>query len=107
MDSNGYPFVDYNEEVARDLLKQERFSSYPLVNLVGGKSWRVKSNYIGLFVSINNVFDEKFKTGGFEQGRSANYKTLKEDINREKRIFGSRYWYGNGTTYYLNAYIRF
>ena len=107
MDSNGYPFTDYNEEDARELLKQERFSSYPLVNLVGGKSWRVKSYYIGLFASINNVLDEKFKTAGFEQGRNANYKTLKEDVDRERRIFGSKYWYGNGTTYYLNAYIRF
>lgn len=106
-DSNGYSFVDYNEEKATELLKQERFNSYPLLNLVGGKSWRVKRYYIGLFASINNVLDEKFKTGGFEQGRSANYKTLKEDANREKRIFGSKYWYGNGATYYLNAYIRF
>ncbi|HLW14631.1 MAG TPA: TonB-dependent receptor [Flavobacteriaceae bacterium] len=107
MDSNGYPFADYSEEVARELLKQERFGSYPLVNLVGGKSWRVKAYYIGLFASINNVLNEKYKTGGFEQGRSANYKTLKEDVDREKQIFGSKYWHGNGATYYLNAYIRF
>lgn len=107
MDSSGYPFNNYDEDVARELLKQERFDSYTLVNLVGGKSWRIDDYFIGFFASVNNVFNQKYKTGGFEQGRNANYQTLSEDVGKEKRVFGPKYWYGNGTTYYLNLYFRF
>lgn len=107
MDSSGYPFVEYNEDIARELLKQERLSSYTLVNLVGGKSWRKGTYFIGLFASINNILNKEYITGGFEQGRKANYRTLKEDVDKEERVFGHKYWYGNGTTYYLNLNLRF
>jgi hypothetical protein len=90
-----------------NLLKQEQFDSYVLVNLIGGKSWRVKSSYIGFFVSLNNIFDVLYKTGGFEQSRNANYRTLKEDRERDQPIFGNKYWYGTGASYYANAYLRF
>ena len=106
-DSDGLPLLNYDSRIAKDLLKQEQFSDYFLLNAVGGKSWRVKNNYIGFFISINNILDEVYKTGGFEQSRNANYNTLKEDRDREQPVFGSKYWYGTGTTYYANAYVRF
>ena len=34
-------------EIARGLLKQEEFDSYMLVNVVGGKSWKVDDYFIG------------------------------------------------------------
>ena len=88
-------------------MKQEEFDSYMLVNVVGGKSWKINDYFVGFFATINNVFDKEYKTGGFEQGRSANYRTLSEDVSNEKRVFGPKYWYGYGTTYYLNVYVRF
>ncbi len=106
-DSDGLPLLNYDENIARDLLKQEQFDNYFLLNAVGGKSWRVKDYYIGFFVSINNMLDEVYKTGGFEQSRNANFRTLKEDRDREQPVFGSKYWYGTGTSYYGNVYIRF
>lgn len=106
-DSNGYALVDYDEDRARELLKQESFDSYTLIHIAGGKSWRVEKYFIGFFASVNNLFNQKFKTGGFEQSRNANYKSLNEDVSKEKRIFGYKYWYGNGTTYYLSLYLRF
>ena len=105
--ADGMPLVNYDENTARQLLKQEQFPDYFLLNAVGGKSWRVKNSYIGFFMSINNILDEVYKTGGFEQSRNANYNTLKEDKDREQPVFGSKYWYGTGTTYYANAYVRF
>ena len=64
--------------------------------------------FIGFFATINNVLDQEYKTGGFEQSRTANYRNLKEDKSRENGpVFGPRYFFGNGTTYYVNAYIRF
>lgn len=106
-DFDGALFNDYDAETARELLKQEEFDSYMLVNVVGGKSWKVNDYFVGFFATINNVLDKEYKTGGFEQGRSANYRTLSEDVSNEKRVFGPKYWYGYGTTYYLNVYVRF
>ncbi|WP_031426408.1 TonB-dependent receptor [Flavimarina sp. Hel_I_48] len=106
-DTDGLPFNDYDPQLARELLKQERFEDYMLVNAIGGKSWRVGSYYVGFFAVINNVLNTTYKTGGFEQGRSANFRTLQEDAQRETRIFGPKYWSGYGTSYYLNFYIRF
>ena len=104
---DGLPFSDYNSSIARDLLKQEKFDDYMVVNLIGGKSWKIDDYYIGFFASINNILNQEYKTGGFEQGRNANYHELLEDVNNPKRVFGPKYWYGRGTNYFLNLYFRF
>lgn len=106
-DSDGFPIIDYDPALAAELLKQEKFDSYFLLNAVGGKSWRVKQYFVGFFISINNILDKEYKTGGFEQGRNANYKTLKKDVAGQQRVFGPKYWYGYGTSYYINFYCRF
>jgi len=112
-DVDGVPFIDNETGVAvtqdqvNALLKQEKFNDAFLVNLVGGKSWRIKNNYVGFFMGVNNVLGEVFKTGGFEQSRNANYPQLKQDKQLDKPIFGPKYWYGNKTSYYLNVYLRF
>ncbi len=106
-DVDGLPIINYDERTAKDLLKQEQFDEYILVNAIGGKSWRIKSNYLGFFVSLNNILDVVYKTGGFEQSRNANYPALKEDRERDQPLFGSKYWYGTGASYYANMYYRF
>ena len=107
LDDDGLPFVDYDEEVARGLLEQERFEDYLVVNLVGGKSWKLGDKYLGLFGSINNLLGEAYRTGGYEQARGANYRTLLQDTQAPRRRFGPKYWYGRGTTFFLNLYLRF
>jgi len=104
---DGLPFNDYDIDTARDLLKQERFDDYMVVNMIGGKSWKIDDYYVGFFASINNILDKKYRTGGFEQGRNANYQQLLQDTNKPKRVFGPKYWYGRGTNYFLNLYFRF
>ncbi len=106
-DVDGQPFIDYDENLAKSLLKQERFDDYMVVNLTGGKSWKVNQYYIGFFASVNNLLDEVYKTGGFEQGRNANYRQLRDDQALHKPVFGSKYWYGRGTNYFVNVYVRF
>lgn len=106
-DADGLPRNDYDAEIAKQLLKQEKFGDYMIVNLVGGKSWRLNNNFVGVFMSINNLLDVRYKTGGFEQGRNANYTEVKADADNAIPRFGPKYWYGRGTTYFLNAYIRF
>jgi len=113
LDKDGVPFVNENtqnqisQEDVKGLLSQERFDENFLVNLVGGKSWKIKGTYLGLFASINNVLGAVYKTGGFEQSRKANYKELKEDKELELPLFGPKYWYGNGTSYYLILSVYF
>ncbi|WP_286760310.1 hypothetical protein [Salegentibacter sp. UBA1130] len=105
-DSDGLPILNYDENVAEKLLKQEQFKDYMLVNAIGGKSCLVKGKFIGFFVSLNNIFDKLYKTGGFEQSRNANYRTLKQDRERENPIFGPKY-YGTGASYFAMIYVRF
>ena len=104
---DGLPFNDYDVTIARDLLRQEKFDDYMVVNMIGGKSWKIDNYFVGFFASINNILDQKYRTGGFEQGRNANYQQLLQDTNKPKRIFGPKYWYGRGTNYFLNLYFRF
>ena len=106
-DSDGLPFNDYDPDLARELLKQEEFDDYLTVNAIGGKSWKIGDYFVGFFASINNILDKEYKTGGFEQGRNANFRELRDDNANPKRVFGPRYWYGRGTTYFVNVYFRF
>lgn len=105
-DFDGNAFNDYDEGLARQLLEQEQFDDYMVVNLVGGKSWKIGKYFVGLFASVNNLLGEVYKTGGFEQGRNANYRELRDDQALQTPVFGSKYWYGRGTTYFLNLSIR-
>lgn len=106
-DINGFPFPEATQVRARELLKQEQFDDYFLVNLVGGKSWKIKKDYIGFFASINNVFDVVYKTGGFEQARNANYRQLNQDVSSGTPSFGPKYYYSFGRTYFINIYFNF
>ncbi len=106
-DRFGLPFEDIDLELAKKLLKQEKLENTYLLNFTGGKSWRIKDTYLSLFFSINNTFDQIFRTGGYEQSRTANYGDLVEDTSNgsDRRNFGNKYWYGLGRTFFLNLAI--
>ena len=107
-DSDGLPINDFDAGVARELLKQQEFDDYFLVNITGGKSWRVDNYFLGFFATINNVLDQQYVTGGFEQSRNATFRNVRDDQARENGpVFGPRFFFGNGTTYYANFYVRF
>jgi len=107
LDTDGIPINDFDEKIARELLQQEKFNPYYLLNIVGGKSWKIKNKYIGFFATVSNILNTTYKTGGFEQSRNANYNTLLEDKNRDKPLFGPKYWFGYGTSFYVSVYLRF
>ena len=77
-DDGGAPFNDYDPALAKQLLQQERFDNYTTVNMIGGKSWKIGDKYISIFASVSNLFNTQYKTGGFEQGRNANFRELKK-----------------------------
>jgi hypothetical protein len=103
----GVEFLDATEENVNELLRQQPLDNFYLLNLVGGKSWLTNGKYIGIFASVNNVFDTKFRTGGYEQSRNGNYGQLKQDNLSGSPSFGPKYWFGYGRTYFLNLAISF
>jgi CarboxypepD_reg-like domain len=103
------PPITVDQNLADSYLHQEKFDPFALVNVVGGKSWKIQKKYtLGLFANINNVLDQSYKSGGFEQPRSGNYRQLYED-HQGGGIgpFGPKYFYGYGRTYMVNLYLTF
>jgi hypothetical protein len=103
----GVGYVGATPDAVSKALKQEKFDPVTLVNLVGGKSWKVGSDTFGFFASVNNVFNVTYKTGGFEQSRKATFPDYQADNANGTPSFGSKYFYGYGRTYFLNLYINF
>lgn len=103
--ANGFPFPEATFERGNELLKQEKFDPIMLLNISGGKSWRIHRKYVGLFASVNNLTNLVYKTGGFEQARNANFRALNQDVSSGTPSFGSKYYYGYGRTYFLNLTI--
>ena len=106
-DLEGLPFPEASTERADQLLKQEKFSDVTLVNLTGGKSWRIKGKTIGFFASVNNVFDVLYKTGGFEQTRNANFREVNQDVSSGTPAFAPKYFFAFGRTFFVNLYVNF
>lgn len=104
---DGLGFPGANEESVRKALKQEKFAEFNLLNVTGGKSWRVDNTTIGFFASVNNVLDTTYKTGGFEQSRKATFPEQQADNANGTPSFGSKYFYGYGRTYFVNLYVNF
>lgn len=107
LDSSGLPLQNIAKEEYRELLTQEQFPAYFVLNAIGGKSWKIKQRYVGFFVSLQNLLNTTYKTGGFEQGRNANYTLAIEDANRTTPIFSPKYWWGRGPTFFSSIYYRF
>ncbi len=103
----GATFPDANTTNVRNLLSQRALDDFYLLNLVGGKSWLKKGKYISLFISINNLFDTVFRTGGYEQSRNGNFGQLSQDNLSGSPSFAPKYWYGFGRTYFLNLALSF
>ena len=100
--ASGFPFPEATEERAKVLLEQEKLDPVALLNVIGGKSWRLSKRYLGLFFSVNNVLDTKYKTGGYEQSRNANFRQRDQDLASGTPSFGNKYYNGYGRTYYFN-----
>ncbi|WP_396198156.1 carboxypeptidase-like regulatory domain-containing protein [Flavobacterium sp.] len=107
LNSIGISYPGATEAAVRQALKQEKFANFNLLNLTGGKSWRIDTTTIGFFASINNVLDTTYKTGGFEQSRKATFPDLQADNANGTPSFGPKYFYGYGRTYFLNVYVNF
>lgn len=101
----GMQFPEASPENVDLLLKQKEMAPVYLLNLIGGKSWKLKDTYISTFFSLSNVFDHQFQSGGFEQGRNGNYGQVYQDQLSANPLFGPKYWYGQGRSFFLNLVV--
>lgn len=110
-------YIDFNPDrrraVAFDLVekgsdqwnrihRQEVTESAIMVNVFGGKSWRIqRGKFIYLNVGVNNLLNAKdIITGGFEQ-RRYNFQ------DRDPDTFPSRYFYAQGINFFTSLAYRF
>ncbi|NER10199.1 TonB-dependent receptor [Muriicola jejuensis] len=103
----GRQFESIEEGDLRTMLNQDPIPPVYLLNLTGGKSWLHKGKYISAFLSVNNLFDVVYKSGGYEQSRNGNYGQMYRDHLSGSPSFGPKYWYGFGRTFFLNLAISF
>ncbi len=104
---NGTPIHNLNNNLMTLFRKQEQLKNFTLVNLSGGKSWKLNSTYLSLFWTVQNILDIDYRTGGFSSSRAANYSEQLNEYNREQPLFGSRYFVGNGRTFFTGIYYSF
>ncbi len=86
-------------------LKQTSLPNFILVNLVGGKSWLKQGRYVSVFLSVNNLLNTYYRTGGYEQSRKAYLQVYNEDQRGGTPSFDTKYWQGSGRTFFLNLML--
>jgi hypothetical protein len=83
----------------RQQLEQEKYPVAYTIDVFGGASWQLKNiGIIGLNGNVQNILNQNFKTGGFEQ--------LRYDVTLLNK-FPSKYYYSFGLTFFVQAYYRF
>lgn len=105
---SGTPYVGLTEDMLRNVLAPHQLPSAYFFNANAGKSWRVGAYYVMITASVNNVFDNtKYITGGFEQTRRVTVPGFIQENERETPLFGPKYWYTQGRSYFINLQVRF
>lgn len=104
--STNLPYAGLTQSSLDELLKQQKFSDEFMLNVNAGKTFRFGKYYMGVSLTVNNVLNNKdYITGGFEQLRLANYADYSNADYRT--TFGSKTWRNQGTSYFLNVFLRF
>ena len=89
-----------NPALWESILFQEKVPANYTADIFGGKSWRIKDQFIYLTVGINNILNNRnFIIGGYEQSRF-DFET--KDVNR----FPPRYFYAYGANYFIGLSFR-
>ena len=93
--------MDTDYDVIKKYTAETRLPEALTFDISGGYSVRLHSNYLLFMFNVQNVFNKKnIKTGGYEQGR-INLSDL------ESTRFDPMYYYGYGTTFFLQISYRF
>ena len=97
--------ANITEQDLKEILKQEKVSNEMMLNLNVGKTFRLGDYFLGISLTVNNLLNNKnYISGGFEQLRLGNYDNALNQY--QQKLLGPRLFYGSGTTYFLNVYLR-
>ena len=92
------------ESIIKSMTQKER----ELPDIIdGNRRKRIPGGAGRTIKEVNNLLNQEYRTGGFEQGRNANFRQLRDHKALDTPVFGNKYWYGRGTTYFLNVNLRF
>ncbi len=94
--------IGINESDFQKVLRQRPLPPVYLLNLTAGKSWKKGPHYVSLFLSVVNLFDRPFYSGGYQQGRNGNYLQWTQDHLGGSPSFGTKFWPGAGRTFFAN-----
>lgn len=104
----GAPYAGASEDSLRELLQPVKLPAAYFINANIGKSWRLGAYYVLITASVNNILDNtKYITGGFEQTRRVTFPSFVQENDREFPLFGPKYWYNQGRSYFINLQVRF
>jgi len=102
------PYDNVTEQNVRALLKQTKSDDQFMLNANIGKSFLLGKYRMGVSFMINNILNNRnYVTGGFEQGRNANFEDAYSDSFRPIGLFSPKLWYDRGLSYFTNVYLRF
>ncbi|MGI9652375.1 carboxypeptidase regulatory-like domain-containing protein [Chryseobacterium sp. RLHN22] len=102
------PYPGATPELIQQLTAQTKFDDQFMLNANAGKSFLIGKYRMGISLSVNNILNNRnYVTGGFEQGRLANFPAVLEESQRQTPYFGPKLWYDRGTTFFTNVYLRF
>lgn len=97
------PYANATNQSVKSLLKQKKYEDAWVFNANIGKSFRIGKYYMGVSLSVNNIFNERgLVSGSFEQGRYANYEQLSFDHSLTTPLFGDKLFYDRGRSYFVN-----
>lgn len=98
----GAPAAGVSPVEFQQALRLDPLPTVYLLNMIGGKSWRTDTHYISVFLSVSNLLDTFFLSGGYQQGRNGHYLQWYRDQLSGRPSFGPKFWPGFGRTFFIN-----
>jgi len=81
---------------------RERLAEASLLRVSVGRSWRKFGGFASVYLSVSNLLNTDFRTGGFEQSRHGHIDEWSEDALSGRPVFGNKYWFGQGRNFSLS-----
>ena len=91
-----------------DVFGQEEYPNAITFDAFFRKSWKKDKYYIQLLGSVNNILNNTFRSGGFEQLRLRYRSEFDANENLQlTNLFPPRYYYAYGTTYFITLSVSY
>ncbi len=99
----GNPATDV---LIEDIYGQEKYPRAITFDAFARKSWKKDDLYIALTASVNNIMNNRFRSGGFEQLRLRYRGSFDNDGQFQlENLFPPKYYYAYGTTYFISLSV--